>query len=79
LRERFPRVFQISTQQSSFVRSLCSSVGGRWAWDLRWRRRLFVWEVNLLEELLGVLDGHPHSEAKSQGVLVLEGGSLLPF
>jgi hypothetical protein len=62
LRERFPRFFQISTQQSSCVRSLCSWVGGRWAWDLSWRRRLFVWEVNLLEELFGVLEGHSHAE-----------------
>jgi len=62
LRERFPRFFQISTQESSFVRSLCSWVGGKWAWDLRWRRRLFVLEVNLLEEFLEVLEGHPHSE-----------------
>jgi len=62
LRERFTRLFHISTQQSSFVRSLCSWVGDRWAWDLRWRRRLFVWEDNLLEDFLEVLEGHTYSE-----------------
>ncbi|GAU25978.1 hypothetical protein TSUD_166610 [Trifolium subterraneum] len=49
LRTQFQRLFQVSTQSTSTVREMGKWVEGQWLWDLRWRRDLFVWELNLLE------------------------------
>ncbi|GAU34406.1 hypothetical protein TSUD_217460 [Trifolium subterraneum] len=38
-------------------------VDGNWVWDLRWRRDIFVWELNLLKNLLDVLIRSPISGA----------------
>ncbi|MCI03482.1 putative non-LTR retroelement reverse transcriptase, partial [Trifolium medium] len=50
LKDRFPRLFSISIQKEATVAALRSDtdIG---SWNLLWRRRLFVWE----EELLGQL------------------------
>jgi hypothetical protein len=40
-----------------------SWVDDQWVWDLRWRRDLFVWELNLLDNLLEILNGSPISVA----------------
>ncbi|GAU33935.1 hypothetical protein TSUD_357340 [Trifolium subterraneum] len=31
-------------------------VDGEWVWDLKWRRNLFVWEADLLDELMRTLN-----------------------
>jgi hypothetical protein len=49
LRIEFQRLFQVSAESASTVGEMGSWVEGQWAWDLRWRRDLFVWELNLLE------------------------------
>jgi hypothetical protein len=52
--EIFPRLYSISTQKEETVASLWSTteVGN---WGLAWRRRMFVWEVALLDDLMLVL------------------------
>jgi len=55
LRVRFHRLFQLSLEQEGRVWELGAWVGGVWEWDLRWRRPLFVWELDLLNELLVVV------------------------
>jgi hypothetical protein len=52
--ERFPRLFSISTQKDETIANVWSPMvdGG---WNFSWRRRLFVWEMGLLDELLLVL------------------------
>jgi hypothetical protein len=54
---KYNRLFSISTQQEAMVEDMweVNEDGGRWAF--RWRRRLFVWEENLLTNLMGELDG----------------------
>jgi len=37
-------------------------VGSDWVWDLRWRRPLFVWENDLLTELLRVVSRQSRSD-----------------
>jgi hypothetical protein len=54
LKECFPRVFSIYTQKEASVADLWSGAGGV-RWNFIWRRRLFVWEETLLEEIVGVL------------------------
>jgi hypothetical protein len=50
---RFPRLFSVSQQQEASVASLKNQSGG---WNFVWRRRLFVWETELLDELTILLD-----------------------
>jgi hypothetical protein len=50
---RFPRLFSVSQQQEASVASVRNQPGG---WNLIWRRRLFVWEKALLDELLILLE-----------------------
>ncbi|PNY09187.1 ribonuclease H [Trifolium pratense] len=67
LRERFPRMFSISIQKEASVASLRNLNGGE-RWDLVWRRRLFVWESNLLDELLMIISPVSLSEAVNKWV-----------
>jgi hypothetical protein len=55
LRDRFPRLFSVSTQKEASVATLWSSLNDE-RWTLTWRRRLFVWENNLLEEFMLLLN-----------------------
>jgi hypothetical protein len=54
--ESFPRLFSISTQKEAMVDELVVIDGDVMSWNLSWRRRLFVWEDEILLRLLGVLD-----------------------
>ncbi|GAU37584.1 hypothetical protein TSUD_395560 [Trifolium subterraneum] len=51
-----PRLFQVSDQSASTVGEMDSWVEGQWVWELRWRRDLFVWELNILESLHEILN-----------------------
>jgi hypothetical protein len=54
LKDRFPRLFSISIQKEATVADVWDGTDiGRW--NFNWRRRLFVWEETLKEELVGVL------------------------
>jgi hypothetical protein len=54
LKDRFPRLFSIASQKEAKVADVWGgSVLGQW--NFHWRRRLFVWEETLLEELVEVL------------------------
>jgi hypothetical protein len=55
LRDRFPRLFSILIQQQATVASLRPS-NGEEGWNLLWRRRLFVWESNLLIEMMKLIN-----------------------
>jgi len=52
LRDRFPRLFQLSFQVDGRVGDLGAWEGNVWVWDLRWRRLLF-------NDLLVVVTRHP--------------------
>lgn len=55
LRVAFPRLFLVSNCQDGCVVEFGSWVERVWWWHLQWRRRLFVWEEELVEELLGFI------------------------
>jgi hypothetical protein len=54
LEQRFPRLFSISVQQEEVIPEVGRWMNGVRRWDLRWRRRFFVWEEQLLCELVAV-------------------------
>jgi hypothetical protein len=49
--DKFPRLFSISLQKESSVANMWSPSDAS-GWNLSWRRRLFVWETVLLDELI---------------------------
>ncbi|WJX66076.1 hypothetical protein P8452_50669 [Trifolium repens] len=52
LRQRFPRLFGISTQKSEVIRNLGIFVDGSWQWNLDWRRTRFQWEEEQFLEFM---------------------------
>jgi hypothetical protein len=52
---RFPRLFGIYTQQDALVGDMGVWNGELWEWRLEWRRRFFVWEETLRDELEDLL------------------------
>ncbi|MCI08983.1 putative non-LTR retroelement reverse transcriptase, partial [Trifolium medium] len=55
LKERFLRLFSISTQKEDSIATLWNRNGSD-RWNVVWRRRLFVWECNLRDELMLILN-----------------------
>lgn len=53
-RESFPRHFQVSTHKSSYAGSTSLWMDDRWVGDMKWRKNLFVWEKELVVQLLDV-------------------------
>ena len=51
LKEKFPRLFSISLQQLTPISKCGSWDGSVWHWNLMWRRELFVWELQFLQQL----------------------------
>lgn len=54
---RYNRLFSISTQQEAMVEDMWEDNNSNGRWVFNWRRRLFVWEETLLNDLLGDLSG----------------------
>jgi hypothetical protein len=49
---KYPRLFAISNQKEAKVAEVWREGGSGPDWNFTWRRRLFVWEENLLNNLL---------------------------
>jgi hypothetical protein len=56
LEARFSRLFGISTQKEALVSEVAYWENGVWRWGLMWRRNFFVWEEELVDELMVVLN-----------------------
>lgn len=56
LKNYFGRLFCLSNQKQSRVSEVGEWIGTRWTWKLEWRRELFEWEKELLQQLHNVLN-----------------------
>jgi hypothetical protein len=56
LRDRFPRLYGISSQKEGTIASLGRWIDSRWCWNLEWRRQFFEWEQPLSLQLALVID-----------------------
>jgi hypothetical protein len=50
--QEFSRLFLVSVQKEDCINQMGVWRNEAWEWDLKWRRRLFVWEENLERNLL---------------------------
>lgn len=64
LQEKFPRFFVISYQKNSRVRELWSRRDEGQRRHLTWRGELFVWETELLQNLMRCLDSFALGEGR---------------
>jgi hypothetical protein len=64
LKDRFPRLFSISNQQNASVAEMYNNNIGGERWLFTWRRRFFVWESELFEELKDSIYGTVLSESE---------------
>lgn len=55
LKDKFPRLFLVSSQKYEPIANLGVWDGIHWHWNLTWRRYLFQWEIQQLEELLNMV------------------------
>jgi hypothetical protein len=56
LRDKFPRLFSLSSQKEATVREIWCDDGDVGRWSLMWRRDCFQWELELVNQLLQILD-----------------------
>lgn len=54
---KFHRLFSISNNKEASIQEMWTPNASEGRWNFSWRCQLFVWENNLLIELLGMLDG----------------------
>ncbi|GKV33735.1 hypothetical protein SLEP1_g42199 [Rubroshorea leprosula] len=55
LKDRFNRLFSLSTDKEIVVSKKGEWSDGEWIWRWSWRRNLFAWECDLLQELMDLL------------------------
>lgn len=48
---KYCRLYSISSGKHSEIKHLGKWSGSNWVWEFPWRRRLFAWEEDLLEQL----------------------------
>jgi hypothetical protein len=72
LKDRFPRLFSVSSIQEAKVGSVGSWVNGRWCWAIAWRQNLFVWEDELRAKLMEILLGASLSMLEDKWVWLVE-------
>lgn len=52
LSTKFCRLYNISTGKQHTIEQMGEWIGNTWTWKLPWRRRLFIWEQTLYDELM---------------------------
>ncbi|XP_057740067.1 uncharacterized protein LOC130957211 [Arachis stenosperma] len=55
LKNRFPRLFSVSNQRGSVIGDCGFWDGLTWIWNFQWRRELFQWELDLVNQLHNTL------------------------
>ncbi|KAH1150639.1 hypothetical protein GYH30_044590 [Glycine max] len=67
LRDKFPRLYQISCHQQQTIQQLGTITNSGWEWQLNWRRPLFDSEIAMADSFLGEITQqqiHPQREDK---------------
>lgn len=72
----FPRIFSLSTQKEAKVRDLWDLHNGEASWNLSWRREPFLYENNLIENLLHLIGGVSLGEEVDNWIWLPEDGGV---
>ena len=69
LKSRYARLFSISTQKEDLVAQMGYWQNHRWYWRFNWRRNLFSWEQNMIQDLLNDINQHSFIEGLDDALL----------
>ena len=75
LRDKFPRLYQISCQQQQIIQQLGTNTNTGWEWQLNWRRPLFDSEIAMADSFLGeITQQQIHSQREEKWIWKPEPG-----
>ncbi|KAH1205464.1 putative ribonuclease H protein [Glycine max] len=57
LQEKYPTLFQVSTQQNQNINSMGILSGSNWEWKIQWRRHFFDHEIDTLAAFMTDIEG----------------------
>ncbi|KAL5166056.1 hypothetical protein HKD37_18G051090 [Glycine soja] len=57
LQEKYPTLFQVSTQQNQNINSMGILSGSNWEWKIQWRRHFFDHEIDTLAAFMADIEG----------------------
>ena len=69
LKVKCPRLFSISTQQECHIADMGHWNQDVWQWNFSWRRHLFAWEEQLLQEMLLIIIQYKFVEGLDDTIL----------
>jgi hypothetical protein len=72
----FPRLFSVSTHADKCVSDFGDWRNEVWCWMFRWRRQLFVWEGELLSQLLELLSNTTLTHEEDSWVCTIGDGGV---
>ncbi|XP_057432300.1 uncharacterized protein LOC130725057 [Lotus japonicus] len=77
LRNRFPRLFAMSSNKLSMVAEVGIIVQGKWTWDLAFRRNFFDWELEIHSTFINLINNHfPSRESRDHICWCFESSGL---
>ena len=56
LQDKYPTLYQVSTQQNYTINSMGLLVGNRWEWKIQWRRHFFDHEIDMVAAFMADID-----------------------
>lgn len=68
IKQTFPRLFSISEQRDAYINDMGYWRDNAWVWRFRWRRQLFVWEMDELERLKILIEQVVPRNGESDGI-----------
>jgi len=72
----FPRLFNISSFKEAKIGDVWNSNDGVVTWNLGWRRQPFLWEIDLIANLLALIEGVALGEGDDKWMWMSEDGGI---
>ncbi|KAL5137892.1 putative ribonuclease H protein [Glycine soja] len=56
LQDKYPTLYQVSTQQNHTINSMGLLIGSRWEWQVQWRRHFFDHEIDMVAAFMADIE-----------------------
>ncbi|KAH1198122.1 putative ribonuclease H protein [Glycine max] len=81
LQDKYPTLYQVSTQQNHTINSMGLLIGSRWEWKVQWRRHFFDHEIDTMAAFMADIEGGAdpagyYSTKLAYNLLKAEGNSI---
>ena len=68
LQDKYPTLYQVSTQQNHTINSMGLLIGSRWEWKVQWRRHFFDHEIDTMEAFMADIEGVQIQPSRSRKI-----------